>query len=156
MELILYILFTWLIVTYLITSIHKCEIIRSIIVYFILLILEANIFTIISLNLNLLKISKDSTKFISHLLYRDIIFPFLGLIFINIFYRINGYKKITPIILLILLNILIEFVNIKLQIYSYIEWSFGLSLFKKSILILSAFIVSNFINRIQSKEKRVT
>jgi len=151
MVLVLYTTLSWLVVTYLITTIHKKEILRSIIVYFVFSMLNVSIFTIISLNLQLIEITKDKTKFLSLLLNRNIIMPFLILIFINSFYRLTKNKKIISIILLMIPITLLEFLNIKLQIYLYVKWNFGLTILFNTLFVLITLIISQCINVIQMR-----
>lgn len=153
MELVLYAIISWLVITYLFTTIQKIEVIRSIIMYSIVAILTVSSFTIISLNLKLIYITEDRTKFLSLLMSRNIIIPFLIIIFVNLFYRLTSYKKIVPIISLILLITLLEFINLKLQIYSYVQWNFALTFLINSLFVLTALILSKCINIIQLRSE---
>jgi len=153
MVLVLYTTISWLVGTYLITTIQKKEILRSIIIYFVFSMLSVSIFTVISLNLQLIEITKDKTKFLSLLLNRNIIMPFLILIFINSFYRLTKNKKIISIILLMISITLLEFINIKLQIYLYVKWNFGLTILFNTLFVLITLIISQCINVIQMRSE---
>ena len=153
MELTLYTTISWLVATYLITTIQKKEVIRSIIIYFIFTIITVSIFTIISLNLQLIYVTKEKTKFISLLINRNIIMPFLILIFINWYYRLTSYTKIIPIILLLSIMTLLELINLKLQIYSYVNWNFGLTFLINAFFVLATLIISKGINVIELKSE---
>lgn len=149
MELVLYTIIAWLVAVYLFTSIRKNEVIRSFIIYFIFSILTVSGFTIITLNLHLIDQTTDKSKFLSLLINRNIIIPFMVLISINYFYRLTKYKNIIPVILLIILITLIEYINLKLQIYSYVKWNFGLSFLAYILFVSIALFISKCINVIQ-------
>lgn len=153
MELVLYTIIAWLVTSFLITNIQKSEVVRSIIIYFFFTMLIVSTFTIISLNLKLINLTKDKTKFLSLLINRNIIMPFLILIFINFFYKLNTHKKIISIILLMLSITLLEFINLKLQLYSYVKWNFGLTFLINIFFILIILIISKWINFIQMRSE---
>jgi hypothetical protein len=149
-ELVLYSIISWLVATYLITTIQKKEVVRSIIIYFIFTLLTVSSFSIIGFNLQLVQVTKDRTKFLSLLMDRNIIMPFLILIFINSFYRITKYnKKIIAIIVLLLLDTLLEFIKLKLQIYSYVNWNLGLMFLFHLLFVLITLSIGKYINYIQ-------
>jgi len=77
--------------------------------------------------------------------------PFLILIFINSFYRLTKNKKIISIILLMIPITLLEFLNIKLQIYLYVKWNFGLTILFNTLFVLITLIISQCINVIQMR-----
>jgi hypothetical protein len=149
MELVYYVITAWLVVTYLITSIQKEEVLRSIIVYCIYIILTGSIFSVLGLNLNFIQLPDDKTKFLSFLIFRDITMPFLTLVFVNSFYRLKAYKKILPFILLVLVFFIFDFINLKLQIYSYIKWSSVLALLFNTLHALIALIIGRCVDIIK-------
>lgn len=153
MDLVLYTIISWLVVTYLVTTIQKKEVVRSIIVYSIYILLSVCSFTAISLNLRLISETKDVTKFLSLMINRNITVPSLVVIFINLFYRLTSYKKIIPIILLLLMLTLSELINLKFQIYSYTKWSFALTFIMNTLFVLVTLVVSKHINAIESRSE---
>lgn len=153
MELAFYLSMSWLVITYLVAATHKKEVIRSILVYFIFSMLTVSTFTIVSLNLQLIHVTQDKTKFLSLLINRNVIVPILVIIFTNIFYRMTGYKKIMPVVLLLTIVMLLEFINLKFQIYSYTGWSLALTFITDIFFISVAFIAGKCVNIIQLRSE---
>jgi hypothetical protein len=128
---------------------QKNEIIRSIIIYFIFSILTVSSFTILSLNFDLIHITQEKTKFLSLLLGRNIIMPFLIIIFINFFYRYTALKSFISVVVLLILISLLEFLNLRLLIFSFVKWNFVFTCLLDYIFILIILIISKCINVIQ-------
>lgn len=153
MEIVIYTTFSWFVIVFLLTHTRREEIIRSIILYSILSMLPVSIFTFISLNLKLIYMSIDVTRFIILLLCRYVLIPLITIICINFFYRLTSYKKIFPIIIMMLLVTMIEFTYIKLEIYSYLKWNLGFTVIIYALIALFILIVSKYINISQRKER---
>lgn len=149
MELVLYATIAWLVVAYLVTTIQKKEVVRSIIVYCIYIILTGSALSLLSLNLQAIYLTTDKTKFLSFLIQRDITMPFLTLIFVNTFYRLKGYRRIVPVVLLVLLISIFEYTNLNLMIYSYIKWNFGLALLFQTLYAFIALIIGRCVDIIK-------
>lgn len=149
MELVIYFVSAWLSAAYLVTTIHKDEIVRSIVLYFVFTMLTMCSFTFIYLNLRYIDINGNIIKFLAIAMCRFITTPFLTLIFINSYYRLITYKKIGSIILLISLTTLLEYLNLKLQVISYIRWSFGYTFLFTVLSSLAALIINKGIIVIQ-------
>lgn len=149
MELALYFTIAWLVVAYLVTAIQKKEIIRSIIVYCIYVILTGSVFSIISLNLNFIKLTDDKTKFLSFVLFRDIIMPFATLIFVNFFYRVKAHGRIAAFIIFTLVFLIFDSINLEFQIYTYIKWSSVIASIFNTLYALIALLIGRCVDIIK-------
>lgn len=154
MELVYYIIASWLIAAYLTTHIQKNEIIRSIIVYFVFTMLSVCLFTLIGLNYGLLHFSEDTSKYSSLLLSRNIIIPGLALILINSYHKLATYMKNIQIFILIMLTAFGEFINLRLQLNTYQGRVFNLVVAIYAFSVFIALFFSKFIIAIQLRGDR--
>jgi hypothetical protein len=127
MELTVYIIITWFVVTYFITALPEADLVKNIILYMLLIILLVSASTILYMNLELINLTKDRIKFVSVVLCRNVVTPLLLVIFSNIFCKLKTYlKKTASIILILFLLLSIELLNLQLCLHTYVRWNFML------------------------------
>lgn len=153
MVLSLYVIITWLTITSFVFFPRKISLIANIFIYIMLTTIIINKITIVSLNLEFVEITKDPNLYLSHLLTRNIITPFVLLLFCNIFYatKKQTVKYGTAFIALITL-IFIEYLGISFDIYTYKKWSLFIEIFIFVIYIIITLFLAKWFRKLLKKE----
>ncbi|WP_442595598.1 hypothetical protein [Neobacillus sp. D3-1R] len=111
--------------------------IQNSLVFLVVNFLTTNYLTIVSLNLNWLKITEDHFLFIAILLYRDVIMPVIILIFINAFFYVITLKnKLFLFILSFIFVQVIEVLCTFFDLITYIEWNYFFSAATHTLFLL--------------------
>ncbi len=93
--------------------------------YMVVSILTTNVFTILALNLKLMKTTENPYLFPAFILYRDVIIPLLILIVINIFYtKFTLKKKVFYFLFIFACLIGIDKLLIFFNVLEFTKWNF--------------------------------
>jgi hypothetical protein len=99
--------------------------IDHILIWFVISICIININTLLSLNLKWIQITMEPDKYIAYLIDRSLITPLLLLIFVNILYTAkNLLYKITRILYIVILWSSGEIASILTDVVRYRSWNF--------------------------------
>lgn len=154
MDCVFYLTVSWFTIVYFIVNIKKKETIKNLIIYMTLIFLISISTGIISTNLELITTNHEMIKFIEVLLHRLIITPFLMLILVS---KYDGFKgilqKSMSVIFTLTLLILLEYINIKLQLYRYVKWSAFHSIILYSSFIFTTLILNTFYNVMEKRSE---
>lgn len=154
MELFLYIIITWFVVTYFVTVLPKVDLVKNIILYMLLLILVVSAFTIAYINLRLIDFTNDKVKFAAVALWKNVVIPLLLVILGSIFGELKTYpKKIAAIIFAMILLLSMELINLKLRFHVYIKWNFIQSVLSYSVFIFVAAMLNKVLYILQQRGK---
>lgn len=154
MGLVLYVILSWLCITFLVTTEKKNEMMKYTVIYLILTIIFAVIYIDMFLNLQIISISSKVTNYLAIMLDRNIVRPVLTVILIIKLDGLISYtNKIAAVILTLALLLIFELVNIKLQLYTYSIGGFLIPLFTNSILIFTALIINKLIYFIEHRSE---
>lgn len=160
MELALTLILTWVVLLFLYYSKKTLSFLQNIIIFMLLTIILRNYTTIVTLELKLIKNSLDNLLFVVFLIKREIIFPYLVLIFINYYLLSKSLlqKSITFIVCLGFMNIL-DFLAVHYHVINYIQWNLFYSFLVDIALLfcglILARVVSTLINRGESKNESI-
>jgi hypothetical protein len=115
----------WLVTACFYFLVQKLTIVQNIIIYILLTIATRNVITILSLELNLIELPKDSLQFGVLLLIRELIIPFLVLIFINISVMNKSWVIRGSFFILIILCLTgLDVLSVHFQVQVYKNWNF--------------------------------
>jgi hypothetical protein len=115
----------WLVTACFYFLVQKLTIVQNIIIYMLLTIVTRNVITILSLELNLIELPKDSLQFAVLLLIRELIIPFLVLIFINISFMTKSWVIRGSFFILIILCLTgLDVLSVHFQVQVYKNWNF--------------------------------
>ncbi|MEH7086517.1 hypothetical protein V7139_27885 [Neobacillus drentensis] len=155
MGLVIYIIISWLVLTVFFSSKKKLPSNVNIILFLAIQIVQINIFTIITLKMNLFTFGKDPVEFITVLIYRDLIIPYLLLLFVNqlSFAKIPSNRILITAVILTLLLVFEHLLRILGYSHNH-HWSiWHFSLVCIGLMVYSLLIV-NLLMKLASKEKQ--
>jgi hypothetical protein len=136
---------SWIIITYYITTMKKSELVKSVIIYLVSIVLISFLAGIIDNNMKLIAITHDKIRYIDVLLKRVIVAPFLLLSLITKYNEsCTCLKKVLSIALLLILFLVIEYIDVKMQLYKYIRWNLLFSMLLNSFYIFIALVINKY------------
>ncbi len=155
MGLVIYLVIAWLDMAVFFSLKKKLPSSINIILFLAIQIVQINIFSIVSVEMKLFTFGKSPVEFITVMVHRDIIIPYLLLLFVNgfIFHKQLGKRILLTVVILILL-LAIEHL-LRILGYSHNHhwslWQFGLICI--GLMVFSLLSV-NLLMKLSTKEKK--
>ncbi|MDQ1147228.1 FlaA1/EpsC-like NDP-sugar epimerase [Bacillus sp. SORGH_AS 510] len=126
----------------------KISLVNQLSMFFIISMLLINSMTILSLDKNLIEYTHEKEGFFAFILYRDLVYPLLFLIYLNLYKQIKKDSiRVLLIIGMLATFFLIELTALKTKLLYYINWNLSLSVF----LYLGFFVI--LVNVLKFLEK---
>lgn len=149
MELMLMCIIAWLTVAVFTFLPRKMSIAANILTYMMLAVVDINKISFLAFNFQYIEISSDTIRFISFLVYRDIIFSFLLLIAVNIWfaYKHKIVRFISVVCTLVLIYILREILAY-FSIFSYRHVSYLFELLLDVVLLFITIVIAYVSHKI--------
>ncbi|WP_066064785.1 hypothetical protein [Neobacillus soli] len=153
MGLVIYSVIAWLVLTVFFSLKKKLPNKINIIFYFVIQIVQINIFTITSFELKWFTINKNPVPFISVIINRDIILPVLLLLFVNMLFSTKQVsKRIVIAVVVFIIFAACEYLIRLLGFSHNHHWS--PILYSAGMMIFSI-LTARLLMKIYSKEKKV-
>ncbi|MBV7504683.1 hypothetical protein KW850_05315 [Bacillus sp. sid0103] len=152
--LVIYLIIAWLVLTVFFSLKKKLPSRINIIQFLVIQIVQINIFTIVSFNMKLFTFGKGPVEFITVLVHRDIVIPYLLLLFVNLLFFSKKLRNRILISVIILIMLLASEHLLRLLGYSHNHhWSVShYSLICMGMMGFSL-LTLNLIIKLASKEK---
>ncbi|WP_078378542.1 CBO0543 family protein [Sutcliffiella halmapala] len=152
MEVVIFLTLTWVIVGTLLFQKKELVFIENLILFLFFMFVNKNVLTLLSINLEMIEYSKEKHLFICFFLLRNIIAPFLMLIFVNAAFHKSMLSRIGWGIFMIIVGLLFEALAIELEILHYKKWSYGWSFILAILYFGTALGISKLYRHLLHKE----
>lgn len=145
--------FITVLVFYLMPKYTKKPFLINAIIFMVISIVTKNYLTIMTMVLKLIKTTEDDFLFIALLLYREIMIPFLVLIFLNQYFLHDNKWKKTFVFCSFLITIHgIEIYMVYFKVINYINWNLSFALIVNFSLLFLSIAIWKLLFILEKKE----
>lgn len=156
MGLVFYLAVAWIVIISFFSLQNRLPSMVNIIIYLVIQIIHINFFSIITLEFKNFTYSPKPMGFITIIVYRDVVLPFLLLIFVNVLFSLKSVRTRTVITAIIfIISLTMEQLLSSLGYIHDRHWSIWYrTLFIGSMMILSI-LVTTILKKLSLKEKQI-
>ncbi|MEW9110597.1 hypothetical protein ACQCT6_03935 [Cytobacillus gottheilii] len=149
MELLIMCVIAWLTVAIFTFLPYKMSVAANILNYLMIAVVDINKISFLAFHYQCIEISSDTIRFISFIVYRDIIFSFLLLILVNIWFAfhhkwIRFLAAVGTLGIIAILRVLLS----SLSIFTYKHWSFIHELLMDVVMLLLTVLIAYMSRKI--------
>ncbi|KAB2330644.1 hypothetical protein [Bacillus mesophilum] len=143
MELIIMCVIAWFTVAIFIFLPYKMSVAANILTYLMIAVVDINKISFLAYHYQCIKISSDTIRFISFIVYRDIIFSFLLLILVNIWFAYDHkwIRFLSAVSILGTISILRAVLS-SLSIFTYEHWSYIQELIMDVVMLFLTVLIA--------------
>jgi hypothetical protein len=146
----------WITVVFFYLLKGKLPFLINMITFMVIAIFSRNYTTIMTMELKRLKSTEDPFLFISFLLHREIIIPFLTLIFINVFVVSDDWKKKLFFLIIIVTTMqTMDVYLVQFEVLEFVKWSYVQAFIVNLGYLLIGLFVSKLLLYLQKREMRL-
>ncbi|TCP31521.1 hypothetical protein EV207_1028 [Scopulibacillus darangshiensis] len=155
MILTIYIILAWLVVGYFIVMPKKVGKEKLLFIFMITTIIILVFNNIISLNMGFYLPSQTRELFISYVINRNILLPFLIMICLTYIFSVNKMgTKSAAVIITLLFMLVMQILGVKLRVITYIHWNYVLSLLLLIVYLAVSLLLTAWFSLLINRKKR--